>query len=29
MISQLGELCGSIRVLGSFPAILPLKDPEI
>ena len=29
MLEQLGEVCGSIRVLGSFPAILPLKDPEI
>jgi chorismate mutase/prephenate dehydratase len=29
MLEQLSAVCGSIRVLGSFPAILPLKDPEI
>jgi len=28
MLRQLGDTCGSIRVLGSFPAILPLKDPD-
>ena len=28
MLEQLGEVCGSIRVLGSFSAILPLRDSQ-